>query len=432
MTYLATMTALQPADSAHALSLMRLRRAAEELIERQADVEFLTLVGELQFDVELWAHIWAPHAALAAHRLGDPDDFAFLRHAVDIGFSQLDVFDGALERAFGTDPRWPDLLGDIRANAPVKPLEIHAWPDPVAHWPLTFYRIAAEREARLRESLPARADSAWDTALRLTAWVSELWTPANTHTDFADALHILDQVQEGGRYDAREFAIVLAQALGAHGIPARRVALRQRDHHFGVGRGYVAAEAWIDDLDAWVLLDAMNGAYWRADNGMPLGVLDLQDRFRRGERPAELVGPQGSLSDDDAAFWWTYLSSTTTTGFGWTLDDTVSPVFQGVGIIGTGRLVSDPTAAYPALSAVSIGLGGDAATPQVSLSCSHPFARAFYVEGDGLDEPLELSVFDAAFTLPMAPGRHELSISVLTSYGRCAPNALVYTVNPTA
>ncbi|WP_284285076.1 hypothetical protein [Arsenicicoccus piscis] len=54
------MTALQPADSAHALSLMRLRRAAEELIERQADVEFLTLVGELQFDVELWAHIWAP------------------------------------------------------------------------------------------------------------------------------------------------------------------------------------------------------------------------------------------------------------------------------------------------------------------------------------------------------------------------------------
>ena len=76
--------------------------------------------------------------------------------------------------------------------------------------------------------------------------------------------------------------------------------------------------------------------------------------------------------------------------------------------------------------------GEGAATPQVSLSCAHPFARAFYVEGDGLDEPLELSVFDAAFTLPMAPGRHELSISVLTSYGRCAPNALVYTVNPTA
>jgi hypothetical protein len=45
-------------------------------------------------------------------------------------------------------------------------------------------------------------------------------------------------------------------------IPARRLDLRAKDSHVGFARGHVVTEAWIDDLNRWVVLDRQNGAWW--------------------------------------------------------------------------------------------------------------------------------------------------------------------------
>lgn len=415
-------------DHAHAQTLLRLRERAETLLEARRDADFLTLVGELQFDAELWAHVWAPSAALAAHRLGDDHAFDFLLNAAEHGFNQPEMFDGELERAFGADPRFAATLERIRANIPPVPLQVHEWPDPMPTWPVSVYATTPERETLLRHLLPERSDSAWVTARQLTAWVSQLWAQANAHIDHGDAIDIIEAAQGGARFDAREYAVVLAQGLNALGIPARRTGLRRRHHHFGVGKGYIVAEAWIDDLDRWVLLDAEHGGYWVDADRQPLSAIELQRmRHEGGPRP-DLVRSLDGAPLPDADFWFTYFSSVDTTGFGWSpTGGMAAPVFQSTGLIQMPRMVHDSSLAYPPLSQVGIGFSGDRARPMVSIHATHPHARGLYVE-DSAGPAGQVPLTEPRFVLPMTPGRHEIDIFVVTSYGRCHPNRLVYDV----
>ncbi|MGC4936912.1 transglutaminase domain-containing protein [Kribbella sp. DT2] len=395
--------------------LARLRLRAEQRLRDGRHQDLLGLVPELRGDTEWWAHLWAPGAALAAARLGSPDALALLEEAIAGGFGQPELFDGELEKAFGTATEWPALERRMLDNLPLPSLELTDWPDAAPMLPLELYTIAPERLAGLLERLPSPGESAWATARRLLDWVHRSWQHANDHVDDPDALTVLERVDAGERFACVEYSIVLSQALNAVQIPSRRVDLRQHAHHTGVGRGHVVSEAWIDDLDRWVVLDGQNGSYWADDAGTPLGVRELLAL----DTPPRFVGPVGAAK---AAAWFTYFGSATTTGATWTAPP-FAPVFQGSRVIETPRLVRDGGPAYPQLSALATGLGGTVERPVVRFQHFHPYGVGIRLHLPGGD------LVDAdEWALDLTPGAHELAVAVVTPYGETARQRFTYVV----
>lgn len=396
--------------------LARLRLRAEEWLRAGRHRELLGLVPELRGDAEWWAHLWAPGAALAAARLGSSSEaLALLEEAVAGGFSQPELFDGELEKVFGDE--WPSL--QRRMLVPLPSLELTDWPDAAPMLPLELYAIAPDRLSGLLERLPSPGESAWATALSLLEWVHKSWQHANDHVDDPDALTVLERVNAGERFACVEYSIVLSQALNAVQIPSRRVDLRQPAHHTGVGRGHVVSEAWIDELDRWVVLDGQNGSYWADDAGTPLGVLEL---LALDAAPRFVgAGPVEPPSTGQAADWFTYFRSATTTGVTWSAGP-LAPIFQGSRVIETPRLVRDGGPAYPQLSALATGLGGTVERPVVRFEHFHPY-------GVGIRLHLPDGPADAAeWALDLLPGVHELAVAVVTPYGETAPQRFAYLV----
>ena len=245
----------------------------------------------------------------------------------------------------------------------------------------------------------------------MLAWVHAQWDHANDHVEDPDALNVLERVDAGARFACIEYSIVLSQALNAVRIPARRVDVRQANHHVGVGRGHVVSEAWIDDLDRWVLLDGQNGAYWVDAGGNPLGVRELQ---RASEVPV-LVRAEDGESLASAASWFSYFASATTTGYTWA-EGSFAPVFQEMRTIRTPRLLRDGDLAYPRLSALTTGLGGTGTHPTVSFTHAHPYGTGIRLNGEPVTEwPLDLT-----------PGTHDLTVTITTPYGETAPQRFSY------
>jgi hypothetical protein len=399
--------------------LARLRLRAEERLRAGRHQELLELVPELRGDTEWWAHLWAPGAALAAAHLGSPDALALLEEAVAGGFCQPELFEGELEKLFGSAAEWRLLERRMLANVPLPSLELTDWPDAAPMLPLELYAIAPDRLAGLLERLPSPGESAWATALGLLEWVHRSWQHANDHVDDPDALTVLERVDAGERFACVEYAVVLSQALNAVRIPARRVDLRQSAHHTGVGRGHVVSEAWIDELDRWVVLDGQNGSYWADDAGTPLGVRELLAL----EAAPRFMGA-GSVeppSTGRAADWFTYFASATTTGVTWSAGP-LAPIFQGSRVIETPRLVRDGGPAYPQLSALSTGLGGTVERPVVRFEHFHPYGVAVRLHlADG-------TVDTAEWALDLTPGEHELGVAVVTPYGETAAQRFAYLV----
>lgn len=406
--------------------LAQLRLLAERCVKAEDDPALLELVEELRGDPELWPHLWAPAAAIAAHRSGRPDGLALLKEAVAAGFSQPELFEGRLESEFSEEPDWAEVQARLGTQVPNSRLRLLSWPDPPACLPLKLDRIDTARERLLRQQLPAPEPSAWDTALMLLRWVHQRWEHANDHVENPDALEVLDRVDAAERFACVEYSIVLSQALNALRVPARRVRLLQTNHHVGVGRGHVVSEAWIDDLDRWVVFDGQNGSYWADANDDPLGLLELQAAFHRDHPPATMVPVADDTDDIGAADWWTYFASAATTGYAWA-SPPYSPIFQSTHLISTDRLLCDGRDAYPRLCEVSIGLTGAVAEPAVTLSTSHPYAVGFAVRHDehGAHTPLP----DAELLLEKSPGMHTTEIAVVTDYGPGRSSTLRYEVH---
>jgi hypothetical protein len=332
---------------------------------------------------------------------------------VAAGFSQPELFDGDLAESFGADPDWPQLQRQMRENIPLPTLELTKWPDADAGGPLELYTIDPDRESALVDRLPTATGSAWETALLMLEWVRTRWEHANDHVENPDALNVLERVDGGARFACVEYSIVLSQVLNAVRIPSRRLDLRQANHHVGVGRGHVVSEAWVDDLDRWVLLDGQNGSYWTDADGRPLGVRELQLLTE----PPAFVGARGveSLTTEEAASWFTYFASVTTTGYTWS-QGPFAPIFQGIGVIRTPRLVHDGDLAYPRLSALTTGLGGTVDAPTVRFTHSHPYGTGIKVNGEIVED----------YPLDLTPGTHDLTVTIATPYGETAPQRLSY------
>jgi hypothetical protein len=407
--------------------LNRLRVRADDLMRAKDWAGLHAMAGELRRDEELWPELTGPWCAVAARHVGDPQARALLDELVAGGFCQPELLDGELAAAFGQDEDWPDLRARIAANVPPPPLELLEWPVVTPSAPLSLLRLPVEREPALLARVPPPAATAWETAERLLGWVASRWRHGNAHVERDDAVACLDRVDAGERFACVEYSLVLSQALNALAIPARRLSLRQANHHVGLGRGHMVSEAWIDEVGRWVVLDGQNGLCWTDDQGVPMDAVELRARLLRGEPPphAAIAAEAQPLSDEDLASWFGYFASQSTTGAIWS-DGPFTPVFQRGHLLVTDRLERGPEPLYPDLSEVGIGVALLDGEPAVRLFTPHPHARGFVVVEDGVQR--EIALQDPVWPLPQAPGEHVVEVSVRTAYGRLAARPLRYAV----
>jgi Transglutaminase-like superfamily len=383
---------------------------------------------ELRTDRAFWTGIWAPISSYAAWNQGEGNARGLLEEAIAGGFDGSGELGGFVAEAFGGDADWPDLVDAMRANVAAPSIEILDWPTSRPTRPIRLFRLGEDREALLRERIPEPENTAWETATRLLGWVAGRWKHANAHVDEQDALEILKLVDDGGRFACVEYSTVLGQALNASAIPARVVKLYADDYHVGLGKGHVVAEAWIDGLDAWVLLDGQNGIYWADEDGIPLGVPALQEWFRTGrERAAHVELGPASVSDRDAELWWRYFAHASPTGATWS-EEVFVPIFQTEAVFGAEILLRDRAEAYPDLAEIAIGVTSVDGGPAIRPRTEHPFGTGFQI---ALNEaaPVAIAINDA-WALPSEPtGVHEARIATVTSYGALRPAAVAYRVN---
>ncbi|BFU46517.1 transglutaminase domain-containing protein [Krasilnikovia sp. MM14-A1004] len=403
-----------------------LRVTAGDLISAKDWAGFAALRGQLRRDDDYWPDLWGPWSAVAARRVGDPAALELLDEVVTAGFCQPELFDGELAAAFGADPGWAELSARIATNAVAPALVFQEWPVLTPSVPVELLRLPEQREAALRELIPGPADTAWGTAERLLRWVSLRWRHANAHMEIDDAVTCLERVAAGQRFACVEYALVLSQALNALGIPSRRLALRQEQHHVGIARGHVVSEAWIDDWQRWVVLDGQNGWYWRGADGVPLGMRELQVlRQARAGTPTAVVLTGVEHPSDEIDFWFSYFASASTTGAGWA-GPGYTPVFQRGQIIPVPRLEQDPARLYPDLSEVGIGIALVDGRAAVELLTAHPYADGFRVWADGAATDVPPDV--PRWVLPDADGEHVAEVAVRTRYGALAPRRLRYRI----
>jgi len=404
--------------------LAQVRTVAQDAMRGARWWTLLDLEKTLRADTEFWRDLWAPSLSIAAHKVGLKGARAKLDEAIEAGFHQTDLFEPELSAAFGADADWALVLERARANVPEPPLRITAWPEPGAAAPLRLDRVEAHREPQLLSRLPRPSAGAWQTARELLAWTSSLWRHANARINAGDALDVLEQVALGARFSCVEYSIVLAQGLNARGIPARRVWLRRGDYHDGVGQGHAVAEAWIDDLDRWVLLDGQHGAYWVDEEGRALSLPELQER----ERPAKPVHVGPRMAIQDVALWSAYFAHASVSGAAWAPKGYV-PVFQDGQVLSTDRLLRDAGDAYPRLSDLAVAVVALEGEPAVRISPAHPYAVGGVWNGAAISAEKGPHAAELRFTraLDKEPGEHQADLAALTPYGPLTSRELRWT-----
>ncbi len=396
--------------------LARVRTIAQDAMRGGRWWTLLDLERTLRADTEFWRDLWAPSLAIAAHKVGLPAARHRLDEAVDAGFHQLDLFEPEISAAFGRDPDWDELTERARHNVPGPPLRLIDWPEPAPTAPLELECITPHREAALRRRLPGPCTTAWETTRTSLAWTNGLWRHANARINAGDALDILEQVAIGARYSCVEYSLVLAQSLNALGIPARKADLRRDDYHDGVGKGHAVAEAWIDDLDSWVVLDGQHGVYWIDEASRPLSLPELQAR----EHPAKPIGVGARGGIDDPELWSAYFRHASVTGAAWAPQGFM-PNFQRRFVVETDRLLRDPADAYPRLSDIGVAVTSIDGEPAVKVVPTHPYAVGGAMRGEPNTE--------GAWKLDPTPGEHGAELAAVTPYGTLTPRELRWIAN---
>lgn len=399
----------------------QLRLQAEGLCRAGRWADLLSLNERLRDeDPQWWPSFWAPMCAVAARHTGREDARDFLESAIQGGFHQPEFFEDEFA-VFVADSDWLQMLDRMHGNVALARVELVEWPTTPPVHGLQLDRLAPDVEDRLRALVPPPLETAWPTALQLLQWVSRRWQHANAHVETQDATEVLARVDAGERFACVEYSTVLSQALNSCGVPARRVNLRASHHHTGVSKGHVVSEAWIDDLDRWILLDGQNGAWW-GNPGEPLGVLDLHDRLVGGERP-----PMNGLVTDkskEAPLWFRYFETFSSTGITFA-NPPFAPIFQEGSVIESELLVKDRRQVEPDLAGISTRLVDDDGAA-ARFGSAHPFASGFLAtDGSGRATALGL---DASLPFTGDPGEHRYSVATRTPYGTLRPSTLSFVI----
>ncbi|MEM6684996.1 MAG: transglutaminase-like domain-containing protein [Bacteroidota bacterium] len=116
-----------------------------------------------------------------------------------------------------------------------------------------------------------------EKVLYVLNWTHSRWKHSgNNSPKKNDAISILQEAEEGGRFPCFAYAIVLRDQLNALGFKARTVYLKTADAKTRKGSpGHVATEVFLDDLQKWVFVDAQFNVM-PSLNGVPLNAVEFQ------------------------------------------------------------------------------------------------------------------------------------------------------------
>lgn len=120
-----------------------------------------------------------------------------------------------------------------------------------------------------------------DKVLTILNWTRSQWEHrGDVSPKKNDAISILDEVKEGGRFPCFAYGYVLASQLKVSGFKSRVIYLKTKDIATSMrGGGHVATEVFIDELQKWVFVDAQFNAMPFLNN-TPLNAVELQNAIR--------------------------------------------------------------------------------------------------------------------------------------------------------
>jgi hypothetical protein len=138
------------------------------------------------------------------------------------------------------------------------------------------YLINLRTEYRLNEVV-AGTKSDYEKVRLISKWVRSRWQHnGNNEPQKPDPISILQEAAGGKQFRCVEYSIVLSGALNSLGIPARVTGLMMQDAETREsGAGHVVAEAFLADLQKWIMVDGQ----WDVIpvlNGKPLNAVELQ------------------------------------------------------------------------------------------------------------------------------------------------------------
>lgn len=124
----------------------------------------------------------------------------------------------------------------------------------------------------------SKITSDMEKVLYVLNWTNSRWKHSgNNSPKKNDAISILQEAKEGGRFPCFAYAIVLRDQLNALGFKARTVYLKTKDAKTRKGSpGHVATEVYIDDLEKWVFVDGQFNVMPTLD-GIPLNAIEFQE-----------------------------------------------------------------------------------------------------------------------------------------------------------
>lgn len=137
----------------------------------------------------------------------------------------------------------------------------------------------------------------------LALWAHNLWQHhGENEPRNHDPISILEEVRQGKKFRCVEYAVVISGCLNALGIPSRVLALKTEDVETRKsGAGHVVAEAYVRDLDKWILVDGQWDVIPLLDE-IPLSAVELQQAL--AENRPELAIHTGSDSKPAEYFKW--------------------------------------------------------------------------------------------------------------------------------
>ena len=120
-----------------------------------------------------------------------------------------------------------------------------------------------------------------DKVLTILNWTRSQWEHrGDVSPKKNDAISILDEVKEGGRFPCFAYGYVLASQLKVSGFKSRVIYLKTKDIATSMqGGGHVATEVFIDELQKWVFVDAQFNIMPFLNN-VPLNAVELQNAIR--------------------------------------------------------------------------------------------------------------------------------------------------------
>ena len=154
------------------------------------------------------------------------------------------------------------------------------------------------RETYDLDAVVAGAETDTDRMMQVASWARSRWEHnGSNRPSKSDPITILEEAEGGERFRCVEYAVVVAGALNAVGIPARVVGLKSADVETRwLGAGHVVAEAWLADLQKWALVDGQFDAVVMLD-GVPQSAAEI--RLELDARPSDLRVVGVGLGDSD-------------------------------------------------------------------------------------------------------------------------------------